>query len=96
MSIPLRSMAQSERQGEIRADVQNRSSFGVKLVLRRSGPISRPVDLAFKLKAFGLGLSAAHKALNRIVADEAVRLDLSGADRATMIADLAELGVSAE
>ena len=72
------------------------SSLGVVLLLRRSGPITRPVDLALTLKAFGLRLSEAHRTLDRIVADETVRLDLSGADRATMIAQLGDLGVAAE
>jgi hypothetical protein len=66
------------------------------LVLRRSAEIDRPVRLARKLKEFGLRLSEAHKALNRIVADEPVELTLGGADRATIIAELAEFGVAAE
>ncbi|HEX4767603.1 MAG TPA: hypothetical protein VH414_15155 [Lichenihabitans sp.] len=41
-------------------------------------------------------MSEAHKALNRIVADEPVELTLGGADRATIIAELAEFGVAAE
>ena len=73
-----------------------RSPLDVALTVSRNGPIARPIDLALTLKAFGLTLSQAHRALDRIVADETVRLDLTGADRATMIARLGALGVSAE
>ena len=96
MSTPLRSMVASGRQAEISADLQSHSSLDVVLTIRRSGPIGRPIDLALTLKAFGLTLSQAHRALDRIVADETVRLDLTGADRAAMIARLGVLGVSAE
>ena len=64
-------------------------------MLKRGGQIDRPVHLARKLKAFGLHLREAHAALNKLVADEPVVLRLLGADRATMIAELAGLGVAA-
>ena len=78
------------------AALQSQSSLDVVLVLRRRSAVTRPVDLALKLTSFGLRLRDAHRALDRIVADEAVELRLGGADRATMIAELAELGVAAE
>ena len=56
----------------------------------------RSVDLARKLKAYGLRLQDAHRALDRIVADETVSLTLGHADRATMVAELAELGIEAQ
>ena len=68
----------------------------VGLVLGRSDPISRPIDVVRALKSFGLGLSNAHHALGQIVADEMVELTLCDADRRSMIAALAELGVAAE
>jgi hypothetical protein len=92
--MSLKLMAGSGQLVPIQAELQSGSSLDVVLVLRRAAPIKRPVDLALKLKAFGLGLQDAHRALNRIVADEPVRLNLGNADRATMIADLAKLGVS--
>ena len=80
----------------IKADIRSGSSLDVVLVLKRATQITRPVDLALKLKTFGLGLQEAHRALNRIVADEPVQLNLGNADRATMVAELAELGVAAD
>ncbi len=89
-------MAGPGQRERIEAGLRSGSSLDVVLVLRRATPVTRPVDLASKLKAFGLGLQDAHRALNRIVADEAVRLSLGNADRVTMIAELAELGVAAD
>ncbi|RYC30843.1 hypothetical protein D3273_16785 [Lichenibacterium minor] len=96
MSISLKSMAEPGRQAPIEADLRSRSSLDVVLVLKRASQVTRPVDLALKLKKFGLGLQDAHRALNHIVADEVVQLRLGNADRTTMIAELAELGVAAE
>ena len=83
------------RQAETGADLRSTSSLDVELVLRRASAVDRPVDLAVKLKEFGLSLGEAHKALNRIVADEDVSLKLHGADPAAIIAQLHDLGVSA-
>lgn len=96
MSTPLRFMEAFGRPAEISADLRSHSSLDVDLVLRRAGPVKRPVDLALMLKSFGLTLSDAHAVLDRIVADETVALRLGHAERATMIARLGELGVTAE
>ena len=95
MSTQLRYVGASDRAVQITAEFHAHSSLDVVLVLKRVAPITRPVDLARKLKAFGLRLQDAHRALDRIVADEAVSLTLSHADRATMVAELAKLGVEA-
>ena len=93
MSTVLKSLAQSERRVETGADLRRLSELNVELALRRCGVISRPVDVAKLLKTFGLGLSDAHKVLNRIVADETVHLRLGGAERSDMITRFHELGV---
>ena len=54
------------------------------------------MDVAKLLKRFGLGLSDAHKILNRIVADKTIHLRLGGAARSEMIAQFNHLGVGAE
>jgi hypothetical protein len=89
-------MGASGRRVEISADLLGHSSLDVDLVLRRVAPVTRPVDLALALKAFGLRLRDAHRLLDRLVADEAVAVRLGHADRATMVARLAELGLSAD
>ncbi len=96
MSTPLKSSVPAARQVATRADLQSHSELDVALVLKRCGAIPRPVDVAMLLKRFGLGLSDAHKVLNRIVADEVVHLMLGGAERFDMITRFRELGVDAE
>lgn len=95
MSTPSQFTEASGRRAQIKAELRRHSSLDVVLNLKRAAPITRPVDLALALKAFGLRLSEAHRALDAIVADEAVTLKLGNADRATMIDELAELGVAA-
>ena len=95
MSTQSGSIGASDQAVQITAEPHGHSSLDVVLVLRRVAPITRPVELALKLKAFGLRLQDAHRALNRIVADKTVNLTLRHADRATMVAELAELGVEA-
>ena len=80
----------------ITAELRAHSSLDVSIVLKRVAPITRPVDLARKLKTFGLRLKDAHCVLDRIVANEEVKLTLGYADRATMVAEFAELGVKAQ
>ena len=96
MSTPFKLLVPTARQVATRADLQSHSKLDVALVLKRCGPISRPVDVAMLLKRFGLGLSDAHKILNRIVADEVVHLTLGGSERSDMITRFRELGVAAE
>ncbi len=45
----------SDQVVQITAELRAHSSLDVVLVLKRVAPITRPVDLARKLKAFGLG-----------------------------------------
>ncbi len=96
MSTRLRFLVPSAPPVEIPVKPQHRYESFVSLTLRRTGPVTRPVHLARTLKSFGLRLSDAHEALNRIVADEAVTLQLAGTDRAGMVSKLAKLGVRAE
>lgn len=96
MSTLLKFMEARGRRVETQADARSPSSPGVILRLKRVGPVSRPIELALTLKMFGLRLQDAHSALDRIVADETVELPLRGFDRTTIVAQLAELGVSAE
>ena len=95
MSTPLRYMGAPARRVEISAHVRGESSLDAVLSLKRVAPVVRPIDLALALKRSGLRLSEAHRILDRIVADEVVELRLRGTDRATMIAELATLGVAA-
>jgi len=95
MSTPLKFMVASERQAGTKAALRSHSSLDVELILRRRDAIGRPVDLALALKGFGLRLRDAHRALDRIVADEEVSLMFGAADPAAIIARLYELGVSA-
>ena len=96
MSTQLRSKGVFGRRVEMSAGLRSHSSLDVDLVLRRVAPVTRPVDLAVALKGFGLRLRDAHRVLDRLVGDEAVAVRLGHADRATIIAQLAELGVSAD
>ena len=96
MSTPLRFLVPSARRVQTKAELPNLSELDVELVLKRCGAISRPIDVAMLLKRFGLGLSDAHKVLNRIVADETVHLRLGGAERSEMMRHFYELGVDAK
>ncbi len=59
-----------------------------------AGPIEQPVSLARALTGFGLPLDAAHAALNRIVAGEAVPLTLYLTPGGEMPFALARFGVA--
>jgi DNA-binding transcriptional regulator YiaG len=67
----------------------------VKVHLRRTDSISRPIDLARLLVSCGLSLRKAHEAVNRLAQAETVALELAGADIHRSICQLAELGIDA-
>ena len=85
-----------ERQERDRTEPRSRSAFpAVKAHLRRTAPISRPIDLARLLVSCGLSLRKAHEAVNRLAEGKTVALDLACPDIDQSIDQLAELGVDA-
>ncbi|SFL46298.1 hypothetical protein SAMN04488125_115103 [Methylorubrum salsuginis] len=60
------------RRDAIPAADSARSGSPIRLRLKRTGEIARPIDLARLLTRHGLSLKRAHATLNRIAADEAV------------------------
>jgi DNA-binding transcriptional regulator YiaG len=73
-----------------------RSAFpAVKVHLRRTSPIRRPVDLARQFVSYGLSLRKAHEALNRLTEGETVALELACPDFDQSVDRLAEMGIDA-
>lgn len=66
----------------------------VILLLRRTGPLDRPISVARRLTAAGVSLRAAHGALNRLAESGwAVSAVDSGADIVTLARDLRRMNV---
>ena len=85
-----------ERQERGQTAFHPRSAFpAVKVHLRRTDPIRRPVDLARQFVSYGLSLRKAHEALNRLAEGETVALELACRDFDQSVDQLAKLGIDA-
>jgi DNA-binding transcriptional regulator YiaG len=85
-----------ERQEQGQTASRPRSAFpAVKVHLRRTDPIRRPVDLARQFVSYGLSLRRAHEALNRLAEGETVALELVCGDFDLLVDQLAKLGIGA-
>jgi DNA-binding transcriptional regulator YiaG len=85
-----------ERQGRGQTESRPRTAFpAVKVHLRRTDPVSRPIDLARLLVSRGLSLRKAHEAVNRLAQGETVALELACADIDRSVDQLARLGIDA-
>jgi DNA-binding transcriptional regulator YiaG len=96
MSTKLSFKEALERQEQGQTASHPRSAFpAIKVHLRRTDPISRPVDLARLLTSFGLSLRKAHQAVDRLAEGEIVALELACPDFDQSVNQLAKLGIDA-
>ncbi len=95
MSMKLSFKEALERQERGQTAFHPPSAFPVKVRLRRTDPIRRPVDLARQFVSYGLSLRKAHEALNRLAEGETVALELACHDFDQLVDQLAKLGIDA-
>jgi DNA-binding transcriptional regulator YiaG len=96
--MPVRSSLKEllERPAPAVAENLGRSGSHVDLVLRRTGPLPKPVSVARALTRQGLGLRKAHDALNRLAEGQRVAVRLPRGDGlAELREELTALGVEA-
>lgn len=85
-----------ERQERGQTVYRRRTAFpAVRVHLRRTDPVKRPVDLARILVSCGLSLRKAHETVNRLAEGKTVALELACRDFDQSVDQLERLGIDA-